>query len=129
MNCNSCSNTTPINYGISNEIKCSPCSSGISSSENPIHKFISGQVSLVKSFWGFGILGLLIMAALIIILSVIIDHPASDSIFSLIFSIYTFTVSIGIWHSATVYTGKRVWEILSKMTVIFIITSSIYMFS
>ena len=82
----------------------------------------NGKLPLWKVYWLFGVLGGIVFRFADMILS----GPQSDgtislgfsSLFALLYIIYFTIVLVGVWRSATNYTGHVVWPILAKFVTI-----------
>jgi len=85
-----------------------------------------GNVSLFKTYWGFGVLGgILLNIAYFLFVENNYMRIASlrygEYIFyaiSILAVLYSIFILIAIWRSAGKYTGRRLWSILARIAVI-----------
>lgn len=83
-----------------------------------------GEVALVKTFWLWGVLALIVLTigGQFALVSLMLAAPGSAIFLGLVFGvaavIYQVTVSIGIWRSAGAYAGPRFWTVLARVVVV-----------
>ena len=97
-----------------------------------LKKLKDGDFGLAKTFWIYNILiGVVVQFMYAIIESI----EPSTSMFlmmiavSIIVVIYGIICMIGLWKAASKYIGTRVWPVLTKIWIIFVIISSIATFT
>lgn len=84
------------------------------SSDGFFIKLSRGDYGLAKTYWLYGIaVGFVVSIAFSIIKS-----PGMIAIALLAYVAYEIPVLIGIWHSATKYTGPKVWAVLAKVACV-----------
>ena len=106
-----------------------------------LKKLWNGDYSLGKSYWFFGNIVPLIFFIFLILFALFCQTDPLNSLlnlkfvppelyqkslilfFCLIFLIYTFVSTVGIWRTANKHTGKKHWAILAKVTIFFAIFS------
>ena len=120
MECVSCNNTIAINWGGSNKSLCEPCG-GLSSEKSNFLKLVSGEFGLAKTFWFFWVLGS-ISVALLGGIALSNTDSSTELITGILFGgilvLYQMTVSVGLWHSATLYKGSAIWKYLTKTFIV-----------
>ena len=100
-------------------------------------KLMNGEFRLKKAFWLYGniypfFISLIIILTIIflqenITISIVNKQFMNISLFGkiiiliqgVIFFIYTSFATIGVWRSANVYEGKKVWVYLSKFAILY----------
>jgi hypothetical protein len=81
-----------------------------------MRKFLDGNISLVKSYWIFGVIGSIVLSLLS---TVLVANNIIDLFTSLIINnIYFLGIWIGVWSSANKYQGFILWKILAKSAII-----------
>lgn len=88
---------------------------------------IKGEIALWKSYWLFGVLGNIVSAFLVSISSIV--SLELMFIVSIIALAYSICVLIGIWNSASNYTGSKVWTILAKIMVVLGVLATLSQFN
>jgi hypothetical protein len=77
-----------------------------------------GEEGLALTFWGYG-LGANLLFTMIMVMTLQLHLPvwgfAAVLLFRLVYMVF---ISVGIWRSASRYTGNRVWAYLAKIMVI-----------
>lgn len=85
-----------------------------------IEKLWNGDLSLAATYWVWGVLAGFVWA--VFFLSIRPDGTSeSNKLFDLtkiVFYFYYGFVYVGIWNSATKYTGNKIWGVLAKFIVI-----------
>jgi hypothetical protein len=76
-----------------------------------------GQYSLVRTFWGFYVLGY-IGWALFWRLLLLRLSPIAFAISISVWAFYWIVVSVGVWRSADAYPLTRWWPVMAKIVVI-----------
>ena len=76
---------------------------------------INGNFGLVKTYWLFGVA----VSAIYALVTSLLTSPEVITISLVIFLIYQIPVTIGIWHSATKYSGAKSWAVLAKVLAVF----------
>jgi len=73
-----------------------------------------GDHGLARTYWLFGVFGGFVAN----LIFSIIPSPGFLAMALLVYTIYQIPVFMGIWRSATRYTGHKVWAILAKMVCV-----------
>tara|TARA_B110000008_G_C16873383_1_gene525742 strand:+ start:535 stop:888 length:354 start_codon:yes stop_codon:yes gene_type:complete len=83
-----------------------------------IKRLMDGDLSLVKTYWLYGVVGSILMN---IVLLIPLMAESLPLLYGAIFVslAYAFVVLTGIWNSATKHHGYKFWAILAKIIVIF----------
>lgn len=84
------------------------------SSDGFFNKLSRGDYGLVKTYWLYGIA----VGFVVSIVFSIIKSPGMIAIALLAYVAYEIPVLFGIWHSATKYTGPKVWAVLAKVACV-----------
>ena len=79
---------------------------------NAIEKLWRGQYSLPITYWGFGVLGTLVLRAATWLLPPTITN-AIAAVVALCF--YLIVVQVGVWRAASAHKGPVVWAWLAKV--------------
>ena len=87
------------------------------SSDSFLSKLISGDYSLPKAYWLFGVLGDVFFNILVTI-ALASGATAVHFLVMIASVIYALIVSVGIWRSSDKYQGLKVWAILAKISVV-----------
>ena len=84
-----------------------------------------GDVPLVWTYWGFGVVVTLVFVGLFAIVgnnlsgfdrsAALIATVIALFVFAIVYTVF---VWIAIWRSASKYTGRRMWRILAKTVVV-----------
>ena len=100
-------------------------------------KLINGEIHLKKAFWLYGniypfFIGLIIILTIILLqknieVSIVNQQFMNIGFFGkliiliqgVIFFVYVSFASIGVWRSANVYEGKKIWVYLSKSAILY----------
>jgi len=87
-----------------------------SSNKNIIGRLWCGEVTLVKTYWLWGVLANIVLN-IVVGLSPLINETLViiASAFTVVYAIF---ISVAIWRSATRYEGKVLWKYLAKVAVI-----------
>lgn len=88
---------------------------------------IKGEITLWKTYWLFGVLGNIIGSFLIVIFTAM-GNTVMFIMVSIVI-VYSIITLIGIWNSASKYTGSKIWAILAKVLVILGIVSTLAQFN
>lgn len=82
---------------------------------NQIIKLMQGEVSLAKTYWLFGVVGISILS-----IPFAIATPGSTPaiLLVLLFSVYVIFINISIWRSASKHQGVNFWAFLSKASIV-----------
>ena len=98
---------------------------------NIIKKFWNGDVSLIISYWVFGVIlswpvGFLI-GFIVAFLSMLIKLPENmiDPLINICLIGWLSYISVGIWRSANKYTGSKGWAIAAKVLLVIGVLSSL----
>ena len=91
-------------------------------------RFVSGEYSLPKAFWGFYMGGIVVLGvAMLLLMEVAIRSGAGVisnkvSVWLFVFmapvNCYVVVGAIGVWRSASGYMGPKVWAWLAKLQVV-----------
>lgn len=84
--------------------------------KNIIIKLWSGEVSLVKAYWLWGVLVNMLLSIGIGVVPLVNQTVAI--LFSALTVVYAMFISVAIWKSATRYEGKVLWKYMAKIAVI-----------
>lgn len=93
-----------------------------------------GDIPLWKTFWLFGVVGVLVLSYAIdwLNLAFIKNIPGASIYFvyalSVLSLVYLCFVLVAIWKSATKYVGLRAWSNLSKFVVVSVVSVNVYFF-
>lgn len=87
---------------------------GAESSDGFFGKLARGDYGLAKTYWLFGVL----VGVIVTILCSIIKSPGMIAIAFLAYTAYEIPVIMGIWRSATKYTGTKAWAVLAKVACV-----------
>ncbi len=82
-----------------------------------------GEVPLAKTGWLYGLLGLLLLAIPITLLSGLGLAPGAKPLLlalSAAILLYAPFIAVAIWRSAGKYRGKFAWRLLAKGSVLFV---------
>lgn len=85
----------------------------------PLMALVRGEVSLRRAVWIYGVAGSLVLA-LPVNIATTLGGTSLDSvmaIYCLVFLTYVVFAMIGIWRSATRYSGFVFWPWISKFSV------------
>ena len=86
----------------------------VESSDGFFSKLSRGYYGLAKTYWLYGVL----VGVIVNILFVIIKSPGMIAIAFLAYTAYEIPLIMGIWRSATNYTGTKAWAILAKVACV-----------
>lgn len=78
-------------------------------------KLSRGDYGLAKTYWLYGVA----VGIVVNIVFSIIKSPGIIAIALLAYAVYEIPVIMGIWRSATKYTGPNVWAVLAKVASVF----------
>lgn len=92
-------------------------------STNVFLRLWRGQLSLPVAYWGFGVVGKVILVAA----GQAINPSSTMERFLVVACLvaYSICVSVGIWRAADRYIGERTWVYLAKLAVMANIASTI----
>lgn len=99
--------------------------------ENPrrgiLGKLWNGEYSLPFTFWIFGIVVRFIMITIMNILEIITSANYDGGYFVvwILFTVLDVCILVGMWRSASKYTGFKLWPILVKAYVIIVVVFSL----
>ena len=82
-----------------------------------------GQVSLAKTGWLYGIVGIMLLTGPLILLPIIgLGAPLRELLLALsvMALLYTAFIAVAVWRAADNYQGQRVWRLLAKGSVLFV---------
>lgn len=79
---------------------------------NTIKEVFQGRAGLAKTYWGYSILGGLLWAVL---LSLLTPGSTAALVAVLAFCTYQLAVNLGVWQAASHYTGPATWAMLGKI--------------
>lgn len=88
---------------------------------------IKGEITLWKTYWLFGVLGNIIGSFLIVVFTAM--GNTLMFIMVAIVIVYSIITLIGIWNSASNYTGSKIWAILAQVMVVFGFLSTLAQFN
>jgi hypothetical protein len=88
----------------------------------------NGDIPLCRAYWLYYVLGGMLIAFLTSILSTLFYEPFILKILNLITLGYAVFAGIGVWRSATKYSGSELWRYLAYIAVILTIIGAVLMF-
>lgn len=82
---------------------------------NTLEKLWRGQFGLPLTYWGFGVLG-----SILVLAPVGLCSPGSTPavLIGAAFCVYVVIVNVGIWRAANKYTGHILWAGLAKLAAL-----------
>ena len=88
-----------------------------------LRKLVSGEYSLGKTYWLYGVLFNMILATVVIISTSTYSSSSTSKAlpFLACFSfllIYNMIFSIGLWNSSTNHVGSAIWKFIAKLIAI-----------
>ena len=96
-----------------------------------IKSFWDGEFSLGQSFWGYGVVGNLVLSIPLLYASINVDNMSEGAatffLLYFVFYIAAFVwINVGIWRSATNYAKKKsTWGGVAKVAVVLSVLNSI----
>ena len=82
---------------------------------NALAKLWRGQFSLAATYWGFGVLGSILV---FLPLKLLTPGSAAAILLGVVFCLYLIAACVGTWRSATSYSGPSAWAVLSKVAAV-----------
>ncbi|MFT3815263.1 MAG: hypothetical protein QM740_18105 [Acidovorax sp.] len=80
-----------------------------------IKQIWEGKVGLARTYWGWGVLGILLWS---VALSVVVPRSESGILLVIAWTAYFFVVNTGIWRAAGQYAGPKGWAILARIAAV-----------
>ncbi len=82
-----------------------------------------GEVPLAKTSWLYGVVGVLLLTAPVLILPILGFGPQLRELLialSVVALPYTAFIAVAIWRAADNYQGRRAWSFVAKGSVLFV---------
>ncbi len=82
-----------------------------------------GQVSLAKTGWLYGLVGLLLLAVPLTLITSLGLGPSMREVLlalSVAILLYAVFIAVAVWRAAGHYKGKFAWRLLAKGSVLFV---------
>lgn len=84
----------------------------IENKQNPLKKLLSGDYRLVDIYWA----GYVLVGGIFAFIISQLETESSIIMGDSLKSVYMIFISVAVWKSASLYSGKKVWAVLAKIS-------------